>query len=737
MMNNRKFLFGHGEALTSKLNPPRITPHKAHPYNTLDEVVSRLLPEALKTSEVIASLGDEYCPNDESVFRLTLHPSYISKSYFPSLLFNRLNLKTMGSKSVKITPQKWTKKGVPEPLSSIEIFVSGKRSIIESLPDLIKSEELFEEFRKVESIRSFHDGERLLGDYKDAKYFELVIHSRAIGDEYILEKLNDLATSKNIELILDKRIHTTGLCFIPAYTDMNNIDKIEKYSFLRVARPIPKQREFTPLYRTHSISEYVNIDIPECQNEDYRKVAVFDGGCFVPDKLKGWVKSYAWPNTTITQDGVNHGSQVNSALLFGSIDKDAKILTPSTTIDNYAVITQETQKESPYQLFNVINKIKQVIENNDYEFINLSIGPELPIDDNEVHVWTSVLDELLSNGETLLTVAAGNNGECDVFSGNARIQVPSDAVNALSVGASTNHGNEIYWDRASYSAMGPGRMPGKVKPDILSFGGSMDKMFIALAPQHTDRLEGVAGTSFAAPAALRMAVMLKNNFKDLTPLGIKSLLIHRASRKKNHNHNECGWGCISNDIDDFVICKDGEITVLYQGILEPAKYIKALIPFPDDPVGNIDLVATFSYATPVDAQDPFNYTRSGLNVSLRPRKSKNKSKDESRPTSKAFFESEIYSTEEELRTRALKWETVLHGEKSMRKSSLEEPFFEIHYNARESGRAITTSSAPKIPYALLVTIRAPKVTDLYEKIAEKYKVLSPIEISSPIQIQVQ
>jgi peptidase S8 and S53, subtilisin, kexin, sedolisin len=734
-MNDRKFLFGHGELLTSELNPRKIGAPKAHPYNSMDEIVSRLTPEAITMSENIAALSSEYCPNDESVFRLILHPSYISKSYFPSFLLTKLNLRAIGSRGVKIIPQKWTKQGNPENSSTIEIFVAGKRNIIEDLQNWIKVEEFFEEFRKVESIKCLSDGDRLLGDYKSSTHFELVIHSGVFGDEYILNGLNDLAASRNIELKLDKRIYTAGLCFVPACGDTGCVDKIEKYSFLRVARPIPKIRNIIPLYRSNSFSEQIDVNITECLQENERKVAVFDAGCFIPNKLKGWVKSFVWKNTILTDEGKNHGSEVNSALLFGSIDKNSTTLTPSTTIDNYAVITKETEEEDPYLLFDVISRIKQVMEEKNYEFMNISIGPDLPIDDNEVHVWTSVLDELLSDGKKLLTVAVGNNGQYDILSGNARIQVPSDSVNAFSIGASSNHGNEPNWQRASYSAMGPGRMPGKIKPDILSFGGVIDKMFIALEPQSTEEIVGIAGTSFAAPSALRMAVILKNNFKELTPLGIKALMVHRAYRKENHNHNECGWGCISNNIDDFVICKDGEVTVLYQGVLEAGKYIKALIPFPDDPNGMVDLIATFCYTTPVDPQDPSNYTRSGLDISLRPKKSKNTSKDESRPDTKTFFESENYSTEEELRRRGLKWETVLHGEKSMRKSSLEDPFFEIHYNAREGGAK--TRNAPIIPYALLVTIKAPKVIDIYEKIAEKYRMLSPIEITEPIPIQVQ
>ena len=52
-----------------------------------------------------------------------------------------------------------------------------------------------------------------------------------------------------------------------------------------------------------------------------------------------------------------------------------------------------------------------------------------------VHAWTAVLDSMLSDGETLMTVAVGNNGERDVESALDRIQVPGYSVYALLIGA--------------------------------------------------------------------------------------------------------------------------------------------------------------------------------------------------------------------------------------------------------------------------------------------------------------
>jgi hypothetical protein len=82
-----------------------------------------------------------------------------------------------------------------------------------------------------------------------------------------------------------------------------------------------------------------------------------------------------------------------------------------------------------------------------------------------------------------------------------------------------------------------------------------------------------------------------------------------------------------------------------------------------------------------------------------------------------------------------KWETVLHGAKSMRGSSLKNPVFDIHYNAREAGGRAT--GAEKILYALIITVEAPKHVDLYNEILRAYaKTLAPIQpqVSLPIRV---
>ena len=54
----------------------------------------------------------------------------------------------------------------------------------------------------------------------------------------------------------------------------------------------------------------------------------------------------------------------------------------------------------------------------------------------------------------------------------------------------------------------------------------------------------------------------------------------------------------------------------------------------------------------------------------------------------------------------------------MRGSSLLNPVFDIHYNSRLEGRNFV--SALKLPYALIVSVRAKGVADLYNQVVRQY-----------------
>ena len=215
----------------------------------------------------------------------------------------------------------------------------------------------------------------------------------------------------------------------------------------------------------------------------------------------------------------------------------------------------------------------------------------MPLDDNEVHSWTSVLDDHLSNGKTLASIAAGNNGEADQTLGLNRVQVPADCVNALTVGAVNKSGK--VWARAPYSAIGPGRSPGIVKPDVVGFGGSDDEPYLVLDGGAALKFVSTCGTSFATPHVLRTAIGLRAHFGQLlNPLAIKALLVHCAD-PRSHPQHEVGWGRVPEILDDLVTCPDGVVRVVYQGELTASKYLRAALPLPASALhGNVSITAT-------------------------------------------------------------------------------------------------------------------------------------------------
>jgi hypothetical protein len=449
------------------------------------------------------------------------------------------------------------------------------------------------------------------------------------------------------------------------------------------------------------------------------RVAIFDGGLHPKSPLTKWVQPFDPPGIgNPLPDYLEHGHQVTSAFLFGSIKNGEQLVPPFTTADHYRVL-DDVSANDPDELYDVLERIRSVLENRPYEFINLSIGPNLPVEDTEIHGWTAFFDDHLADGTTLATVAVGNGGENDHQTQLDRIQVPADSVNCLSVGASDS--SAVNWRRASYSSIGPGRSPGVVKPDVLSFGGSDSNPFWIVDPNNPSKTAATMGTSFATPAALRLGLGVRTYLGQVvSPLAIKALLVHCA-KDGSGNRTDHGWGCIPQTLNELILCPDGTARILYQGELTPRKYLRARIPVPNETMaGLVTIRATFCYATQTDPEDPGNYTRSGLDVVFRPHDG-DPNEGAEHPKSSSFFRKKDFSVEQELRHDAHKWETTLHHERRMHGNGLRNPVFDIHYTARDGGGP--AAAPPKIRYALVVSVESPRTKDLYNKIVRRYATL--------------
>jgi hypothetical protein len=305
---------------------------------------------------------------------------------------------------------------------------------------------------------------------------EVVLHR---SDQYVTEGFEEYLHDLGIRVDLNRRISVRGLCFLPVRVPVELHEEMAKFSFLRVAREMPQLRELRPVSWSGVIrsASPLTIDIPKTKplNREWR-VAVFDGG--VPGGVfpSNLVRRKKTKNLgPAVPESQAHGLGVTSALLYGSLPVAGPPPTPFATVDHYRVIDQNAAHDPQGHYFEILTRIMNVLRQRPFDFVNLSLGPDLPIEDDEVHVWTASLDDHFSAGNTLVTVAAGNTGEYDWDSGNARIQSPADGVNILGIGASDTTGPN--WQRARYSSVGPGRSPGLVKPDILAFGGSPGQPF--------------------------------------------------------------------------------------------------------------------------------------------------------------------------------------------------------------------------------------------------------------------
>ncbi|MGR6092108.1 S8 family peptidase [Brevibacterium sp. CSND-B09] len=723
MASNSRFLLGHGERLTAQIAGPGGGQPTEPPYS-FDEALDRLAPEVQSMSQQLDALPELTCPANEAVATFTLHPQALAKSFHPRRLLDQFSLRQVGSRPVQVKPEKWTKKTEPELSPSTELYVAGDRENFRELARSleVRDSRINDAVQRLEEIHAQGPAERLRNIEQadrtpNGLVVELIVHATAT-DEYVLEAFEAYSRSIGAVPDFDRRLHVGGLCFLPTEISDRSLAELSQFTFLRSIRPISRLRGGPTVERTVSLPNARPVSLPPQGVIDSGiQVAVLDGGFDSRSPISAWVNTMPLPGIGPASAGSeDHGHAVSSAILFGSLIPGEKLNQPPAKVDHFRVLDEKSSND-PFELYDVLARIDSILSDYDYEFINLSLGPALCIEDDDVHPWTALLDSHLSKGTTLATIAVGNNGiESDPA--DRRIQVPSDALNALSLGSADSVRSD--WGRADYSAVGPGRAPGRVKPDILDFGGTYTEPFIVHDPRTPGRIGQTMGTSFAAPATLRRAVSLRAHFGSrLTPLGIRALLVHSAQTQPTLSRTEVGWGRLPMVLDDIMLCNDGEVRVIYQGELEPAKYLRARIPLPNGRLpGLVTIGATFTFATEVDPEDPGNYSRAGLDVTFRPDDEKFARADSVDPKSRSFFKRTDYDSEKELRNDGQKWETTLSNWTRMQGKGLHNPVFDIHYNARENGGSPRTPRP--IPYALVVDVKSPQTADLYDKVLRTY-----------------
>ena len=166
MAEMKNYLLGYGERLTERLEPPRIRPFKKDCYS-FAEAKARLAPRISAVAGNVEALPAEACPHDETVAVITMHPSYLAKSYFPGGLLRTVGIEAVGSRSRRVVPDKGAKllrkktdkehaKPKPVETPTAEIFVAGARVNFRrwatSVSNWSESREGAEELIRVENV---------------------------------------------------------------------------------------------------------------------------------------------------------------------------------------------------------------------------------------------------------------------------------------------------------------------------------------------------------------------------------------------------------------------------------------------------------------------------------------------------------------------------------------------------------------------------------------------------------
>ena len=754
----RNYLLGGGERLTSAIPPIVAGRPRPSPY-TPQQAAARLAPQLRGAVSQFRALPPEACPRDEAVAIVTLHPQYTSKSEFPAGLLDDAGLRAVGSRAARVVPEAWTRAGEPQEVPTVDLFVAGGRDRFDAWQEELggvarggaaRSRAAGEAYR-VEGTRAPGLADTVRGftaeaDADDAqsdrdggleRAVEAVLHAGR-AQAWVLEAFEAYLATLELRPDTARVLFTGGLCFVPLFAPVELLGEVSRFAFLRAARPAPQLRSVvTPGVALPGEAPGCELPDEGPVREDLR-IAVFDGGIRDGGPLAPWARPVAPAGIgDPLPELVDHGEGVTSAVLFGPLVPGRPAPRPYAAVDHHRVLDEQAVA-NPLELTDALIRIQDVLASGLYEFANISFGPDAPVDDADISSWTAVLDELLGDGKTLLALAAGNYRDPDLPAAHPlRVLLPGDAVNALTVGAADSAADGP-WRRASYSARGPGRSPGVVKPDLLAFGGAAaGEAFYVVDSEDPDYTIAVDGTSVASPAALRLAAGARAVLGPrLSPLALKALLVHTAQDHPDGptGRAEHGWGRAAATVEDLLVCAEHEVRVVYQDTLRAGGFLRCPIPMPSAELrGRVRVTATLSYACATDPQDAPAYTRAGLETFLRPHAGNYQHGLATSPKTASFFNVAQLGAPG-LHPRAHLWETTMRRSQRFLPSSLLDPVLDLHHNARQSGAA--ARAADDIPFALIVSVMAPRMPGLYDDIVAKYR--TQLEVLVPeIEIEVQ
>lgn len=714
----------------------------------------------IKLTQDITNIQSAITDSDEifanqKVVCIRLEPKFEAKSYVPSSLVAGTDMKMIGGRKYKIDAES-DKKGklyfvrtTDDELEQLKTKIStGQKDHVKKWKNQICT---------IKSIDLLQPGEKSLGfpESWEEGDVEVVIHPLGYEEKNVIDEFF-ITTGLNKENAAI-RSYDDGLTFLCVHMDLEARKAAEKYNPLRSIKPL--NDELDDSLRLGAMV----APAPQLPTDVFRpeiKVGIFDGGVQNGTRLlEPYVTNYDMVSSQPTQRSLDHGSGVCGAVLYGNLygkTESDKVDNPVVSVESFRVFPTEKMgdAEADWQMYSTIDIIEEVVTNRkDIKLFSLSLGPKGAIIDDEINRFTYVCDKLtydVEEGEVnpLFCVAAGNDGKLEEpFN---RVQSPADMINGIAVGAYTfSPLNDKC--RATYSCIGPGREGAKMKPDLLEFGGSIDRPFIAL--KTGNEIEGTLGTSYAGPVVAGKVGRLMAASDQIVPHLGRALLIHNAESDGCEGSVEEGFGYCVEDVEELLNCPDNKVTILYEGEITSSASVRLPIFMPEisSVKGNARVRWTICTVVNPNLNDPDAYTNNCIEDTLYPNEMKftfrkTGHKDEkinlllqediekaaqllkegyrksdlpiSKPAKKSFREAD-------LRNSDFKWDTIIRKEVSMRCNSFLNPFLSLHAIGRDEFEHET------IRYFVVITVDAPNVEgSLYDNILQTYPELVPIQIQS-------
>lgn len=761
----RPFLY-KGEALRTPAEKPPTGGGDKYEPQTAAQAREVLLPQIRTLRAEVADLDEGLRVPGHTFIEAKLLPNYLAASSFPGQLINMLGAMPVGSRAEEgLYVTRSTSKGAITRrlvLSVPDDSLAELESLIESQGTSRSERAAFEEIRKLDEFSLPSQAvSRAISEIENPEdeiiLWETVLNPIGLQGEALVPApdavINHWTAAVENEggsVERDFVRQVGGLTFVPVRAAKRSIEHLAGFNALRIVRPMPAIPP-RPIFGMRSSTVWHGPG-SSATRDDAFKVAVFDGGLDETANSNGHMIAQAIDLTGEPPhaDSLIHGTAVTGAALYGLVRSGDRASAPPLPLDTFRVLPAPGIPGDMYGYW-VLDRIKEVVSQDEHKIINLSLGPALPVkDDLEPNRWTSELDTLAWERDVMFIVAAGNDGHLDPKSGKHRVQVPADMVNGFSVGACDVPSPDRPWKRSSYSSVGPGRWGGRVQPLGVQFGGSDTQKFPVLAADGTF-LEAT-GTSFAAPLVTYAMSELAINLPTVNTNVLRAFGVHFAERPaKGHKQlqPEVGYGRIPSDFLGKLTCSADETHVLYKDFTERGELHAYKLPIPRGLSGKLDIRVTLAYLSPVEPTEATEYTGASIDMTLRPhafmhrftspmdakkfqildRRSQEALqlighgwRESQEPVTKSLGSS-TGRNEASLREGG-KWETLRHYRFSLSPNDVEDPRIELTYLTR--GRGQLDRSPSKLPFALLITVTDTSgAGQLYDSAVAQFRALQP------------